>query len=268
MILDCHVHMDPADHSREAYYNGMKQAGIDGGLIFSPHPASFSEGEPTAPWQERLQAVLDFAGENVYPLYWIDPTEDTAAQQVDAAVKAGIAGFKCICSHFFPCDSRAMRVWNKIAETGKPVMFHSGILYGGGDSSQYNRPVGFEGLIFIPNFKFAIAHVSWPWCDECLAVYGKWNYYHGEGLISSQMFIDTTRGTPDIYREEALRKLYTIGYDIEDNIIFGTDMKEHYNAQAAAAHVKKDIAIFDKLGIPQETREKYFHKNLLRFLGK
>ena len=41
--------------------------------------------------------------------------------------------------------------------------------------------------------------------------------------LSVEMFIDTTLGTPVIYRNEVLTKLLTVGYDVLDNIIFGTN---------------------------------------------
>jgi hypothetical protein len=39
----------------------------------------------------------------------------------------------------------------------------------------------------------------------------------------SEMYFDLTRGTPKIYRRELLTKLYTVGMDVEDNVLFGTD---------------------------------------------
>lgn len=75
-------------------------------------------------------------------------------------------------------------------------------------SSQYNRPSEFEPLLEINGLKFSLAHISWPWCDELIAVYGKFlNAYAGNPDHSVEMFIDITPGTPPIYRQEVLTKL-------------------------------------------------------------
>jgi predicted TIM-barrel fold metal-dependent hydrolase len=187
---------------------------------------------------------------------------------VDKAAAAGIAGFKVICNRCFPGDDRSMQVWERIAKTGKPILFHSGILYGNGPWSQYNRPVGFEPLFEIPRLRFALAHVSWPWCDENLAVYGFWQNRKHQGSTSAEMFIDTTPGTPRIYRREVLGKIYSIGYDIEDNVIFGTDCNSKYSSDYTKEILAMDKDALDNAGVTPVQREKYYSKNILRFLGR
>ena len=82
------------------------------------------------------------------------------------------------------------------------------------------------------------------------------------------MFIDTTPGTPPIYRQEALTKLFTIGYKVEDNVIFGTDINtEHCAFNWAKDWIDRDRAIYDSLGLDDSAKEKIFSGNLKRFLG-
>ncbi len=124
-----------------------------------------------------------------------------------------------MCSRFYPGDSRAIKVYKAIAERRKPILFHSGILFDGQDSSRFNRPFEFEALINIEGLRFALAHISWPWHDECIAVYGKLLCVRNSRPgVMDEMFIDTTPGTPAIYREEVLTKLLSTvndGFDIE-----------------------------------------------------
>jgi len=160
-----------------------------------------------------------------------------------------------------------MQVWERIAKTGKPILSHSGILYGNGPWSQYNRPVGFEPLFEIPRLRFALAHVSWPWCDENLAVYGFWQSRKNRKTTSAEMFIDTTPGTPKIYRREVFNKIYNIGYNIENNIIFGTDCNSNYSPEKVKKIFDMDKDALDFAGVSNEQREKYYHKNFLRFLN-
>ena len=83
------------------------------------------------------------------------------------------------------------------------------------------------------------------------------------------MFIDLTPGTPPIYREEVLRKLLTVGYDLDDHLVFGTDcMVNAYDAGWAEKWVAMDGDIMDKLGVDEQDKSKIFSGNLLRFIGE
>ena len=76
-------------------------------------------------------------------------------------------------------------------------------------------------------------------------------------------FFDLTPGTPEIYREELLTKLYTIGYDVGDNIMYGTDSTaDVYNTQWPSKWLGIDGKIMDKLGVSKENREKMYYKNI------
>ena len=271
MIIDCHVHTWENGATLQNYLEKMDAAGIGKIVMLSHRPKSFHASEQSATSAEAaLKAAMEWtaASERIIPFFWIDPLEDSAVDQVDQAVAAGIAGFKVICNRHYPGDDRPMRVFERIAAAGRPMLFHSGILYSGTPSSNYCRPANFEPLFFIPNLRFALAHVSWPWHDECLAVYGHWQNTKHRGIISSEMFIDTTPGTPEIYREEVLRKVYTIGYDIENNVIFGTDCNTDYCDEFAREFLAMDKRALDNIGVSAENREKYYEKNVLRFLGR
>jgi len=277
MIIDCHVHTAPGAQSKEELIKQLDIAGIDRMILLSYHPASFYRedckdeaifGSPRSP-KEALAQAMEWAAfsDRIIPFFWIDPLEEDSIDQVDKAVAAGIAGFKVICNRHFPGDKKPMQVWEHIAKANKPILFHSGILYGNGPWSQYNRPVGFEPLFEIPKLRFALAHVSWPWCDENLAVFGFWQSRKERGTTSAEMFIDTTPGTPRIYRNDVFSKIYGIGYDIEDNVIFGTDCNSHYDSEYATSILAMDKEALDNAGVGPENREKYYGKNILRFLN-
>ena len=278
MIIDCHVHTSPKPQPKEDFIKALDAAGVEKAVLFSFSPASFCRaeskegaifGKPMAPAAALAQVTewAAFSG-RIIPFYWIDPMEEDAFAQVDKAVAAGIAGFKVICNRHFPGDKKPMEVWERIAKANKPILFHSGILYGNGPWSQFNRPVGFEPLLEIPRLRFALAHVSWPWCDENLAVYGFWQSRKEHGTTSAEMFIDTTPGTPHIYRREVFNKIYNIGYDIENNVIFGTDCtNDKYSSDYAKSIFAMDKDALDNAGVSQDKRDKYYGKNILRFLN-
>lgn len=270
-MWDAHVHKMRQGTDVKEFISRLKLAGIDGSVVISCSPSSFQHSPEGSDWQNRLSDIVEWcSGENsLYPFFWIDPIEEDALNQVQKAMESGIAGFKIICNSFYPSDSRAMDVYRAISDTGKPLLFHSGILWDGQDSARYNRPGEFECLLGIKKLRFALAHVSWPWCDECLAVFGKFlNAKSNNPDISSEMFIDVTPGTPPIYRKEVLTKIFTIGYNIKSNVIFGSDcLADDYGYEYAREWADRDKQIYGELGLDTETVEKVFRGNLKRFLG-
>ena len=264
-MFDCHIHMMEETNKQELF-SRIKESGVTGGVILSRPPKTFDGNALTT--SERLEAVLQLVdGMNeFYPFYFIDPLEDDACQQVDYAVSLGIRGFKIICMDDYPNNPRAMEVYKRIAHYDLPILFHAGILWNGKNSSNFNRPANFECLIDVEGLRFALAHVGWPWHDECLAVFGK---FIAARRFAKQntMYIDLTPGTPEIYRREVLTKLFSIGYDVEDFVLWGSDnLSEDYNVDWAKKWKKTDEEIFCELSLTIEQRDKIFKNNLNRFL--
>lgn len=270
MIIDCHIHTRSLNVNKNGFLQKLNAAGVDGGVILSMSPNSFHR-DKLYTFNQRLDDVMSFtaSSSNLYPFFFIDPLEEDAIEQVDVAVGRGVAGFKVICNEFYPGDKRAMEVFKAIAKAKKPILFHSGILFDGAPSSQYNRPAEFEALFKIEGLKFALAHVSWPWTDENIAVYGKF-LHSGRKFkdLGGEMFIDLTPGTPPIYRKEVLTKLFTVGYDVEDNIIYGIDANiDDYNSQYAKQWIERDNKIYQELNLNENTLKKIYSENLKRFMG-
>lgn len=271
MILDCHVHLAGPESDHAALAANMRAAGVDGAVLISMPPAAFPTFRGPKGHVERLEHALAYAKAipNCRAFFWIDPTEDDAAAQVQAALERKIDGFKVICNHFYPGDPKAVDIYRLIAGAGKPMLFHSGIPWDGTASSKFCRPVEFEAMLDVPKLRFALAHISWPWIDECLAVYGKFlSALKNRPGLSCEMFIDITPGTPPIYRKEALTKIWTIGYQLEDNVMFGSDSTSAWYAPDwVPPWIARDNAIYDSLGLTPATRRKIYGDNLLRFLG-
>jgi len=268
MLLDAHVHVFGPAVDRPGLLAALDAAGVDGCVLLSLPPASFGgSGSPVA--GVRLANLEAWCGGDprLLPFFWIDPLEPDAGRQVEIAVRAGVRGFKVIANHFFPGDSRALSIYHAIAASGRPILFHSGILWDGRDSSRYCRPVEFESLLEVPGLRFALAHASWPWCDECLAVFGKFEQARRNHPDVPRMFIDLTPGTPPIYREELLRKMFSIGYDVAGSLLWGSDTTlPGYDSAYARSWLERDRAILDSLGVGGEAREGLFHRNLERLL--
>lgn len=273
-IYDMHIHI----WSRTTYVEKpdpavtlerMAQAGVSGGCLFS-NPPKEANPELGTDFEPRLTEVIRWTANSdnrLFPVLWIHPNEKDIVAKLDTAIAAGVVGFKIICTDFFVGDPKSLALLREIAKRGKPVFFHSGILWDNRVASIYNRPLNWEPLLEIDGLRFSMGHCAWPWIDECIALYGEFRYapIRENG---AEMFLDITRGTPAIYRKELFEKLYTIGWDIEKNILFGTDNSaDHYSFNYANEQIAADLAIMDEIGVSEENRERLYHGNPKRFLG-
>ena len=269
---DSHIHVfHRGEPEPERFKRELDAAGISGCCLFSVqpnrrHPTEPPEADPG--WAMENVIRWCSASPTFYPFYWIDPVRPDACDLVDMAVEKGIYGFKVIRNAGKPCDGSAMKVYERIARHKKPLTFHTGILWDAMPSSDNFRPANWEPLIDIPHLRFALCHISWPWCDECIAVYGKLlNAIAKRGDRVPEMFIDTTPGTPKIYRRDALAKVFTIGYDVFDHVQFGTDCNVRKYAQDWCQDwMKTDDAIFDELGLGANTVDSVYRGSFQRFL--
>ena len=270
-IFDMHIHARGETPDPQGLLEKMDKAGVYGGCVFSNRPLEFAP-EIGMPFEKRLELVFEYSKGNegrIFPVLWIHPYEENIIEKVHIAVERGIMAFKIICGDFYIYEEPCLNLLREIAKLNKPVFFHSGILWDSKVSSNYNRPLNWEALLEIEGLRFSMGHCSWPWIDECIALYGK---FMNAGTVrsgSAEMFFDITPGTPEIYRRELLTKLYTLGYDVGDNVMFGTDSTAHiYRTEWPAQWLRTDGEILDLLGISQENREKLYRNNLMRFLGK
>jgi predicted TIM-barrel fold metal-dependent hydrolase len=282
MIIDCHVHATGAEAPAQLQ-RGMDQAGVDKIVLFSgsppgfPHPgaarAAHAGGDTrrTCEWMSELAAACQ---DRVIPFLWIDPTAPDSSATARTAVRDfGIRGFKMIPTRWFPYDEKLRPVFETIAGLDVPVLLHSGILFGWGDCSRFCRPVYFEKLLEYAGLRFALAHIGWPWTDECIAVAGMCRSSSeivstAEYATQRLMYIDTTRGTPDCYRADVFRKMMHLDvYGFDSGLIFGTDEQGATYGRHAPGHIRKDREIFAELGVAPTFLDNYFHGNLERWLA-
>lgn len=271
-IFDAHIHANNTQTTPQALLDNMAKAGVYGGCVFSNYPPEYWPGQNGTSFEERceeLQGWTEGYEDRLFPVIWIHPHEKDIIKNIAKAIDLGVAGFKIICNDFYVGEKESIKVLTAIAETGKPVFFHSGILWDGSENSQYNRPLAWESLIDVPNLRFSMGHCAWPWHDECIALYGKFLNGYTTRENGAEMFFDLTPGTPIIYRKELLFKLLHAGYDVPNNILFGTDSSaDCYNKNNyAEGWIQRDNAIYDEFGVSEAIREKIYGDNMMRFLG-
>ena len=248
----------------------LEATGISAAVVICSPPPSMAHSSDWLTDRQRIGELMTWrqGRDEILPFYWIDPIARDAEQQVDWAIEQGMVGFKIVCDRFHVYDPVVMRTVRAIADRDKCILFHSGILWDGKPSAHYNKPSEFEALLTIPKLRFSLAHVSWPWCDECIAVYGK--FLNALTVCPGQpaeMFIDLSPGTPVLYRREVFRKLFQIGYDVRHNILFGTDaIACDYNASWTENWLKLDNQLYHEMGLGQDMLEHIYERNLRRFI--
>lgn len=263
MYSDCHIHCR-GDADGQAVLSAMDEHQMEKAVLIAPHPGP-SEEEVRASIAS-VSAVCAADVERLIGFAWIDPTLPNAPRHVEEAKEAGLRGIKMIPDHWYPYEERLFPVYQKIEELRLPLLFHSGILWGNMDSSRFCRPVFYEVMLHFPRIKFALAHISWPWTDECIAVAGRMRAAAGRGEAPAmQMFVDTTRGTPDFYRRDALdRALKYLG---PERLLFGSDDGVPGDLARSRQSVEADREIIcGQLGWTPEEFQKVARGNLEGFL--
>ena len=242
----------------------MDKAGMEHVVILSDYGHDLKEQKAN---MIKTGKFIAEAPDRLYGLAWIEPRHKTPMAVLDWAINdLKYRGFKMIPNNWYPCDEPVLKYCEKISSLKVPCLFHSGILYFETLSSRFCRPAYYEALLKVPRFRFALAHISWPWTDECLALFGQARSAAQYGYSTAEMYIDLTPGTPPDYRENALRRLLDFG--AEDRMIYGTDLFLSSVVKGTAGAVGKERALFKKLGMSAKTMDKIFRRNFEKFFAR
>jgi len=268
MLIDCHVH-SWGNEDPTAMVKSMDAAGLDKIVLLGPPPGRLEGDGPPLSMRQANDWLAGFAAEapdRIIPFTWIEPNLPGATEELERAVAdLGCRGVKMIPNHWYPTDEAVFPVYEKMGELGVPGIFHSGILFGHADGSRFCRPVLYEALINFPKVRFALAHIGWPWVDECLAVAGRFRAHSRRTGQEMQMWIDTTPGTPPIWRSEALQK--TLAYLGDEIVLWGSDSSAGDLSGAADTLASDRRILRSVLGASAETERRWMGENAQRFLG-
>ena len=255
-IWDCHCHAR-GDETGEEVLRQMDAAEVDRINLFARYPEEGTRQDARAS-VDHIAAVQTVDPERIFGLVWANPRAEGMVEEIERGiVDKQLRGVKMIPDHWAPTDELLFPIYEKVRDLGKPIQFHSGILYGFGDSSRFCHPVLYEALVNFPGLRFSLAHISWPWVDECIAVFGRFRAAAGYQNDGNQMWIDTCRGTPDAWREEALKK--AIPFCGMERLMFGVDAHPTSLASNAPVHVAKDLAILRNIiGCTEQQIETFF----------
>ncbi len=254
-IVDCHIHItgeiDPAQLLKQMDANQVERVL----LMSQPHRSSLVQTRRNL---QQVQKIMAVAPERLTGLARFDNPQlpGVAGLVREALTEMGFCGLKMIPDHWYAYEAHLEPFWELLNELRASVLFHTGILYGNDDGSRFCRPVYLEKLIHYPRIRFAMAHISWPWCDECLAVMGRMRAAVREGNPQWQSYVDLTPGTPRYIRKQALAN--ALEYCGAERLMFGSDSALPGDLTFQRELIQRDSALLDELGVSPEQKQRIF----------
>lgn len=228
-------------------------------LLIGWHPSTVKEGtritneyvlELAVKYPDSFAGVLasvDMAGEK---------SDERVRQAQELAGKPLVKGFKFHPPDqgFYPGDRKYYELWEALAASGKPVMFHTGFTVLGADSDggkgialDHGRPIHLDTLARdFPRMKIVAAHPGWPWQEELLGVltHKKNIYVDTSGYLAQQL--------PEIFHKALRGRL-------QDKALFGTDFPY--------VDLEKALSSFEQLGLKDPVKEKILFSNAQALFG-
>ncbi len=256
-IIDCHVHAH-GEIAVNMVLQQMDANGVEKMLVLSQKDRTSLAGTRTN--LELTASAVRQAPDRLIGLACVNPVIPGMADLTEEALTGmGFVGLKMFCDHWYAYEERLEPFWQRMDKLQARILFHTGILYACEDSSRFSRPVYLETLLHYPQIRFAMAHISWPWCEECLAVMGRMRAFVGNDKSKWQSYIDLTPGTPPHIRKQAIRN--AIEFCGADRLMFGTDASIRGDSilKSQKGTIDSDLAIFAELGLSRAEQEQIMY---------
>jgi predicted TIM-barrel fold metal-dependent hydrolase len=243
VAIDIHTHAEAScrqpfdtyrvefDEALDKYFGGVKRPTIAEtvayyrerrlGLVMFTVDSESEIGRRRIPNEE----VADAARENadmMIAFASIDPHKGRmgAREARRLIAEHGVRGFKFhpTVQGFEPFDRMAWPLYEVIAEHRLPAIFHTGntgmgagLRCGGGLKLQYSNPMLLEDVaIAFPDIEIVLAHPSWPWQDEALAL----------AMHKPNVWIDLSGWSPKYFPQQLVKYANTL---LRDRVLFGSD---------------------------------------------
>lgn len=192
------------------------------------------------------------------PFASIDPAKGKlgAREARDLVANHGVQGFKFhpTMQGFYPNDRKAYVLYEAIAETGKVALFHTGqtgvgagMPGGMGLKLDHSNPMYIDAVAAdFPEMKIILAHPSFPWQEEALAV----------ATHKPNVYIDLSGWSPKYFPPILVRYANTL---LRHKMLFGSDWP--------AITPDRWLADFEKIEIRDDVRPLILKENARRLLG-
>lgn len=219
--------------------------------------AEAATGTPAVPNEEVAEAARQNP-DVIIPFASIDPHKGrTGVRQVRRLVEEfGVKGFKFHpnLQAFRPNDRLAYPLYGAIEEAGAVAVFHTGQTGigagapgGGGIRLKYGNPMDVDDVAAdFPGMPIVLAHPSFPWQDEALAV----------ATHKPQVYIDLSGWSPKYFPPQLVRYADSL---LQDKVLFGSDYP--------LISPDRWLADFAALPLKDEVRPKILKENAARLLG-
>ncbi|MFJ5833506.1 amidohydrolase family protein [Streptomyces sp. NPDC093089] len=245
-------HRHPTLSEIATYYRERQMACV----VFTVDAES-ATGTPPVPNEEIAEAALRNP-DVIIPFAGVDPYKGKAAvRQIRRLVEEfGVKGFKFHpnIQAFHPNDRMAYPLYEAIEEAGAIAVFHTGQTGigagapgGGGIRLKYSNPMDVDDVAAdFPGMRIVLAHPSFPWQDEALAV----------ATHKPQVYIDLSGWSPKYFPPQLVRYANSL---LKDKVLFGSDFP--------LLAPDRWLADFAELPIKDEVRPKILKENAARLLG-
>ncbi|MFC8005258.1 amidohydrolase family protein [Streptomyces olivaceus] len=247
-----HGHRQPTIDEMAVHYRERRMAAV----VFTVD-AEHATGHPRIANEEVAENCAAHA-DVLIPFASVDPHKGRAGVREARRLveEHGVRGFKFHPSiqAFSPNDRLAYPLYEAIEELGVPALFHTGqtgigagVPGGGGIRLKYSDPMLVDDVaVDFPELRIILAHPSFPWQDEALAVATHKPYVH----------IDLSGWSPKYFPPQLVRYANTL---LKDKVLFGSDYP--------VITPDRWLADFDKLDIKPEVRPRILKDNAARLLG-
>ncbi|GGF36308.1 4-hydroxyphenyl-beta-ketoacyl-CoA hydrolase [Youhaiella tibetensis] len=207
------------------------------------------------------EEVAEIAAANsdvLIPFASIDPAKGKLGAREGRRLVSefGIKGFKFhpTMQGFFPNDRSAYPLYEAIAESGVPMLFHTGqtgvgagMPGGNGMRLKYSNPMYIDDVAAdFPDTPIVLAHPSFPWQDEALAV----------ATHKPNVYIDLSGWSPKYFPPVLVRYANTI---LRHKVLFGSDWP--------MITPERWLADFETLDMKPEVRPLILKENAMKLLG-
>ncbi|WP_369130073.1 amidohydrolase family protein [Modestobacter roseus] len=215
-------------------------------------------GDELVPTNEEVAELAAEHADVVIPFASIDPARGAAGvrQARRLITDHGVRGFKFHpnTQGFHPNDRKAYPLYEVIAEHGLIALFHTGQTGvgagtpgGGGIRLKYSNPMDVDDVaVDFPDMDIILAHPSFPWQDEALAV----------ATHKPRVHIDLSGWSPKYFPPQLVRYANSL---LKNKVLFGSDFPV-----ITPERWMKDA---ETIGLKDEVKPLIYKSNAARLLG-
>jgi hypothetical protein len=218
----------------------MDECGVELSFVFAPlisqgdYQMTNEDFDDIRRHNDYIAHYCSFEPDRLLAFAVLGPAPELAGGDLNASValmveetrrcyhELGIRGVKIVPDGWHVNDRRVRPFFETMAELGMYGAFHSGIFLDG-KSSEFCRPASYEGLRWVEGFRGHLAHLGWPWVDECIAtlLMEDLHPHDGDGY-RWQLKGDFSFGCPTDWQLDSLRK--ALGVLSPERLMFGSDV--------------------------------------------